>query len=796
MEQLLRGKEMAQITYVPIRHHSPACAFHVCRLIESLNPGLILVEGPENANSLIPVMVHEDTKAPFAVYYSYQDSQGLISEEKESYKCYYPFLDYSPELAALREGAKRQIPTYFIDLPYAKILISSEEGKGLRKRDTKNNYNDDYLLARSHYIKRLCEKTGMQSFDEFWEKYFEINGLSEDSETFIRHMEAYCESARDSTPEQELEAEGCLCRENYMAECIKRFAEKIACENILVVTGGFHTPGLKKLMAEPEKRQAVKEIELENQGVYLMPYSMEAADALNGYASGMPHPGFYQNIWAGISSGAGGLHSLRDKVFEEAVLSAIVVTGKAVRKKEGCLSSYDEICAYSMAQGLASLRGKREPGVYELKDAVLSCFVKGEYNLSTDTPLRLLIRQLTGKQVGVLCQAASVPPIIMEFEAQCKKFGLKPHSTLEHDLVLTVFASKKHRGISMFLNQMDFLGTGFGRKVKGPNLQLKKDKNLIRETWRYKWSSQVTSVLIDLSVYGATIYEACVSLVLDRLKKDCSARAAALLLTRVFEMGLEDQLELVYGQVHEKVLSDDDFYSLAEALSYMIMLEELTGLYHAVLSAEVLIRVICEKLIRLLPDMAEISDEQLVPCMKACKTLYQLIKRPEYAGDKELLYQAFGTLLVREKLHPGLDGCVRGILYGSGQSTAQEVEMICRGYLTGTREQLLLTAPFLRGLFYTARDLVFIGSGFVRMMDDFISYVEEAEFMGLLPELRLAFRYFTPREIDQIAEQAAALHGKGRRELFALKEVSPACYAYGKELDTYTACVMERKSDG
>ena len=28
-----------------------------------------------------------------------------------------------------------------------------------------------------------------------------------------------------------------------------------------------------------------------------MPYSMEAADALNGYSSGMPYAGFYQRIW-------------------------------------------------------------------------------------------------------------------------------------------------------------------------------------------------------------------------------------------------------------------------------------------------------------------------------------------------------------------------------------------------------------------------------------------------------------------------------------------------------------------
>lgn len=76
------------------------------RVIESWKPDAILIEEPDNVNEWIPIMVHEDTKTPFAVYYSYDDSTAVISEEKKKYKCYYPFLDYSPELVALRIGTK------------------------------------------------------------------------------------------------------------------------------------------------------------------------------------------------------------------------------------------------------------------------------------------------------------------------------------------------------------------------------------------------------------------------------------------------------------------------------------------------------------------------------------------------------------------------------------------------------------------------------------------------------------------------------------------------------------------
>ena len=116
---------------------------------------------------------------------------------------------------------------------------------------------------------------------------------------------------------------------------------------------------------------------------------------------------------------------------------------------------------------------------------------------------------------------------------------------------------------------MLFLNTEYARRVKGPNLQKQRDRNLIREIWKYKWSIQVNAALIDVSVYGATVEEAADSLVREELKKDLGAGACAILLTKVFEMGLRDKLQTVYDRVQELIQKDTDFYSLADALSYL-----------------------------------------------------------------------------------------------------------------------------------------------------------------------------------------------------------------------------------
>ena len=813
MERILRSQEMAEIILLPVRHHSPACALHVSRMIESLRPCAILVEGPENAGALIPVMVHGETKAPFAIYYSYHDASGKLSEEKEHYKCYYPFLDYSPELAALREGARLGIETAFIDLPYGDILAASQEGKGLlKKEEEKNNYNDDYLLSRNDYLNRLCEKTGLRSFDEFWEKYFELGGMKRESAKWFEDLLTYCALARENTAQEALGEEGCLAREAYMAERIAGKAREAASQDgvVLVVTGGFHTPGLKRLLegegsaeisrgdnvpgkakagqsdAPPKtSRSPLGRVPLKDQGVYLMPYSMEAADALNGYASGMPFPGFYQKIWEGMKE--------TDAPYGGAVLDMIVASGKETRRKEGYLSTYDEICACAMARGLADLRGKPEPGAYELLDAVLTSFVKGEYTMASDAPMRILRKRMTGNGVGELCPQADVPPIIHDFQAQCRKFGLKAASTLESEATLSIFSNKKHRQESMFFHRTNFLKAGFSRKIKGPNLQLKKDRNLMREIWKYKWNAQVNAALIDVSVYGATIEECASGLVKEELKKDLSARDSALLLTQVFEMGLREQLGPVYDRVQELMLQDTDFYSLADGVKSLMMMEELAGLYGSGLKPGRLIHLGCRKLVTLLPSMVRIKDEDLGRCMNALKLLYQLTGREgdSFGTERAGFFDALDRMCRDGQIHPGLNGCIHGILYGSGRETAREVEQTCRGYLGGTGEQLFCTAQFFKGLFFTARDLVFIGEEFLKMLDEFYGSVSEDEFMELLPELRMAFTYFTPRETDKIAAMAAGLHGKEKHDIMNRGEILPHWYAYGREIDAYAQGRME-----
>ena len=87
METVLRGRDAAEVIpfdydapvlYYPVRHHSPACAWHLEHAMDRYPPEQVLVEGPENANDLISILANPETRAPVALYYAYRDDAGLL----------------------------------------------------------------------------------------------------------------------------------------------------------------------------------------------------------------------------------------------------------------------------------------------------------------------------------------------------------------------------------------------------------------------------------------------------------------------------------------------------------------------------------------------------------------------------------------------------------------------------------------------------------------------------------------------------------------------------------------------
>ncbi len=278
---------------LPIRHHSPSCAWHVREWIRRARPTHVLVEGPSDANDLISHLLDPTTLPPVAIYaFTRGEAQihGTTSRSTWSTSSFYPFCEYSPEYVALKTAKEIGASARFVDLPSWRMARFDQNEM------TRNNLYADHELAHHQFIKKLCKRTGTRCFDELWDSLFESALPSEPSDRYFTQVATYGRIAREhanldikSDPRNQE-------REQAMAREIDEIAR--AGGRVVAVVGAFHRQGiLEHLRSEQPVEQVILPSPPKDRGIYLTLYGYEQLDRWSGYESGMPAPEFYHRLW-------------------------------------------------------------------------------------------------------------------------------------------------------------------------------------------------------------------------------------------------------------------------------------------------------------------------------------------------------------------------------------------------------------------------------------------------------------------------------------------------------------------
>ena len=384
--------DAAGVWLVPVRHHSPACARMVRTIVRQIEPRAVLIEGPADANTLVPLLVDEATCAPVALYASVELARGGRSAAT------YPLCDYSPELVALREGHAGGAALRFIDLPYGEKMRHPEKAPGGPPRSLLEAPH----LAHGAYVNALAEREGCRDSHELWDHLFEEGSRDVSALELRARVAAWCALARVEHEEDALEADGTLARERYMAWAIAE--ERKRGGPLVVVTGGFHTVALAPLVARDAPAPAPSAVELPAEH-YLVRYGFAQLDAYQGYGAGMPSPWWYQRQWEEADEG--------DPLALSAEL--LVELGRQSRSSRGAgVSAADELAALAQVAGLAQLRGHVRPTREDLLDGLRSTFVKGPLDERSNGALVAARTLLAGDRIGAVPDAAGAPPLVAD----------------------------------------------------------------------------------------------------------------------------------------------------------------------------------------------------------------------------------------------------------------------------------------------------------------------------------------------------------------------------------------------
>ena len=777
LEALLGSMISEQVVYFPIRHHSPVCARHLEHLIRARRPRAILVEGPASFSSLIPLLLHPGTKAPFAIYTSFTRPEASLEPPATKlasllgpprHAAYYPFCDYSPELVALRVGAEVGAALRFIDLDYPDQILAEREATVQPGAPRVESLLAERHFKRSRFLQALARRAGCRDHNDLWDHLFEtrVGCNAREVVELVRDVAAWCYYARADADAADLGADGTLAREAAMAAAAREELAKGA-GSIIVVTGGFHTVVLPRLVAgdaansKPAPRRAAAET-LE----CLIRYSFEQLDALNGYSAGMPSPFYYDQLWRASASS--------DSPTATADLAArvLVELGQLTRRKKLAiaLSPADEIAALEQARRLAGLRGHPGPTREDLLDGIRSCFVKGAMDAEGEIVLGLARHALGGTNIGEVPPEAGVPPIVADFRAGAQKLRLNLKDSVRRKTSLDLYRKATHRQSSRLFHSLAFLDVPFAVMSAGPDFLKGLNLERLFEHWSYQWTPQTESHLVEASIHGATVEEAAAQRLaraiaeLEEVGRGRSAADSVTMLVQACRMGLHRHTTRLLALIAGQVVEDPSLTSLATALNQLILLWESREPLEAHRLTEIpaLIQAAYERACYLLHHLAETPAEAAADTLQALITVRDLPRSSaatERSLDAALFFEPLGRVFLHPKCPPLLTGGIAGLLHAADRLPEAELLKLLAGSLNASSAQAGDQTAFLIGLLRACRELAWRQPALAAAVQDLLAAWSEEEFIARIPHLRMAFADLTPRETDQVAALVAGLHG-------------------------------------
>jgi hypothetical protein len=735
IEDKARGIHVA-----PVRHHSPACAAQLERMLAEIDPAAILIEGPREFEALIPLVADAATVPPVAIV-AMRKVEGARRAAS-----YYPLCAHSPEFVALRAGTACGIPVRFIDLPAAAPEMTDAEDE-----QDRSLMRDDSRFDAGDYVRALAVSLGVRDGNEAWDTLFESRIGESDWRHFFTDVAHYCACLRAATDAGELQRGGTFAREAQMRACLTEMRTQVK-GPIVAVVGGFHAAALLEPDAAPVAVKA---------GVpgdaFLIRYGNRELNALAGYAAGLPLPGYYEAVWRARHEAAPFSALARDLIREFA--------GHLRESGAAAPSLPVMIGAIEHAHRLAMLRGRPGPMRTDLTDAVRATFVKEEVAAAGNPLLREFDAWLTGTAIGDVPPSAGSPPLIEAVRNDARSLGFKVNDGERRTRDLDIYRSDRHRAASRFCHAMAFIGAGFGDLVSGPDFRNDAFLDRLRESWSVCWSPRVEARLVELAAGADTLPEALAVRLAERLAglreegRGRDARAAIDLFVAACRGGIGDKAEAVLHHIEAEAIEDPDLGSVVDALGDLVALHRNRAMLEISDPAmiESLIRTLWRRALLLLPDVAAAGADQARPILATLVALRALVEMIQSGGTpiEVAPFEAQLEVLCERAENPLVAGAFTAFAVLAGRIDENRLAMRLKGELGSGYVRPEDRLGFLGGLIAIARELLWGVPALLEALDEVIAEADAATFLELLPHLRMAMMPLDPREIDRLAHEVA-----------------------------------------
>ncbi|MDH2390184.1 DUF5682 family protein [Streptomyces sp. HNM0663] len=625
---LTRLAECREPYLIGVRHHSPALAAAVPALLDAAGADVVCVELPSDFEAWLPYLTDPATVAPVALAGARGDG-GLG---------FYPFADFSPELAALRWARDRGAEVRCCDLP-----LSEWDGHGgpdsgsadSRSDDDRSDDggSDDGAAAESRgpaFSAALEASASGRDGDDLWDRAVEAHAPGSSPEEVRRAALAMGWALRTDAAGAGGVPSVDLAREARMRRTVA--AAGAAGRRVAAVVGAFHAPALlpgRDVRTAPGEAAGPSPDGVAGEGVRgtrgtpadgalpggdvpgaggpvppgtsLVPYAFALLDSRSGYPAGIRDPRWQQELLA-----AGG-----DPVrVVDAAASVITGVCRELRSAGHPAGSGEAAETLRVAADLARLRGMPAPGRGELVEAVTSVLGQGDPLGRGRAVAGALETVMVGAVRGRVAPNAPRSGLGPSVEAELAELRLPgPHEPGRRDVRLDPLRSGLDRRREVLLHRLRVCGAGYGDpgEVAGTG-----DGAALSTRWSVAWTPSVAARLDLAGVRGVTARQAAAGTLRTAFRQQAAEGGAscAQVLDGLRRAARCDLPELVGDRLAEAAATLPSAAGLPELLEALDLLqalrrEHLPGTDEASRTeAAALADVLLEAAVRVLPGLA------------------------------------------------------------------------------------------------------------------------------------------------------------------------------------------------
>ncbi|TDW98109.1 DUF5682 family protein [Kribbella sp. VKM Ac-2566] len=682
-----------------IRHHGPGSARAVAAALAELQPDVVLIEGPPEADKIVELAASAEMEPPVALLaYAVDDSTRAA---------FWPFAVFSPEWQAIRYGLAAGVPVRFCDLPAAQQFGSSG-GRSVSMDP----------------LKTLAEAGGYDDPERWWDDVIESRRGGAEPFTVIADAMRELRHGEETTGR---EAQ----REAYMRTVLRK-AIRDGFERIAVVCGAWHVPALE-LPLPPATHDAriLKGLPKRKVACTWVPWTHGRLAAASGYGAGITSPGWYHHLFTAP---------------DQITTRWLSKVAQVLRNEDLPVSSAHVIEAVRLADTLAALRERPLAGLSEVTEATRAVLCGGN-----DVLLDLVTREaVVGELLGSVPSETPQAPVAADLAAQARRLRMKRDAAervIELDLRKSNDLEK-----SRLLHRLRILGVHWGV----PAADERRAQGTFREMWRLAWDPGLEVELVAAGAHGTTVLGAATSVMLKSADSPTLADVTAAL-EKSLLADLAEALPPLLQGIDTRAAADADVGHLMAALPALARASrygDVRGTDTAGLAAVAgrMVSRVCAGLARTVhgldPDAAA-AVQELIDGVQDATVLLAEDVRSEWLNTLQGLSD-------RTSVPPLIRGRLTRLMLDTSRLPDHEVALrLGRSLSPGT--PTADAAGYVEGFLAGGGLLLVHDERLLAMVDGWLAAIPDDAFVEVLPLLRRTFGTFAAPERRSIGARARVL---------------------------------------